>query len=198
MKKILMVAVMAIVALTANAQSNTMRDEGTITIQPKIGIGFGVLSGSWESTNRDAKTRVGFLVGAEGEYYVNDWLGVAAGINYAQQGWKWKVKSTGNKYTDKLDYLNIPITANFYVLPGFALKAGAQFGFLLNAKDDGDDVKDKCKKFNFAIPVGLSYEYENVVLDARYNISVTKVNKDGSDKMRSDLIQITVGYKFEL
>ena len=192
-----MVAVMAIVALTANAQSNTMRDPGAITIQPKGGMGFGMLSGTYDSTGKDRKTRVGVVFGVEGEYYVNDWFGVALGMNYAQQGWKWKY-SNGNKTTAKADYFNVPITANFYVLPGLALKTGAQFGFLMNAKDDGVDMKSQCKKFNFSIPVGLSYEYMNVVLDARYNISTTKINKDGSDKWRSDLIQITVGYKFEL
>ena len=192
-----MVAVMAIVALTANAQSNTMRDPGAITIQPKVGMGFGMLSGTYDSTGKDRKTRVGVVFGVEGEYYVNDWFGVALGMNYAQQGWKWKY-SNGNKTTAKADYFNVPITANFYVLPGLALKTGAQFGFLMNAKDDGVDMKSQCKKFNFSIPVGLSYEYMNVVLDARYNISTTKINKDGSAKWRSDLIQITVGYKFEL
>ncbi len=44
----------------------------------------------------------------------------------------------------------------------------------------------------------------NFVLDLRYNISLTKSNKDNlkfhdsDDKMRSDLVQITLGYKFAL
>lgn len=196
MKKFIMIAVMAIVAMTANAQSNTLREDGAITIQPKVGLGIGILSGTYDSTNRDRKARVGFVAGVEGEYYVNDWFGVAAGINYAQQGWKWKYNN-GDKTTAKADYLNIPITADFYVMPGLALKTGVQFGFLLSAKDNGVDVKSQCEKLNFSIPVGISYEYMNFVLDARYNVSATKINKEG-DKMRSDLIQITLGYKFEL
>ncbi|MBQ1650456.1 MAG: hypothetical protein II055_04905, partial [Prevotella sp.] len=86
-------------------------------------------------------------------------------------------------------------------LPGFALKTGVQFGFPASAKINDADYKDQAKKFNFSIPVGLSYEYKNVVLDLRYNISVTKANKDDfgySEKMRSDLLQITLGYKFDL
>ena len=71
----------------------------------------------------------------------------------------------------------------------------------MNAKNDDEDVKDICKKLNISIPVGISYEISDFVLDIRYNVSVTKVNKIAGvndDKQRSDLVQFTVGYKFEL
>ena len=197
MKKIMMTLVMAVAAIAASAQNNTLREPGTISIQPKAGIGIGYLSGKWTGS-ADRKAKVGFVAGVEGEYYVNNWLGVAAGVNFAQQGWK--IEGAQDSWKTKLNYLNIPIVADFYVLPGLALKTGMQFGFLASAKQDDNDWKDECKKFNFSIPVGLSYEYKNVVLDLRYNISVTKVNKDSDDdnKWRSDLLQITLGYKFDL
>ena len=193
-----MIAVMAVACLTASAQ-NTLRDNGSFTLQPKVGIGFGMIEGSWTTApNVDNKTRTGFLAGVEGEYYANEWLGIAAGLTYAQQGWKFE--GGGNTVTTKLDYLNVPITANFYVAQGLALKTGLQMGFLMNAKDESVDIKDACEKFNLAIPIGLSYEYQNIVLDARYNLAVTKVNKNSNDdnKWRSSLIQITLGYKFQL
>ena len=201
MKKIMMTLVMAVAAIAASAQNNTLREPGTISIQPKVGIGIGYLSGDWTGSV-DRKAKVGFVGGVEGEYYVNNWLGVAAGVNFAQQGWKTTKPSRTGDYDlkTKLNYLNIPVTADFYVLPGFALKTGVQFGFLASAKTNDTDIKDDMKKFNFSIPVGLSYEYKNVVLDLRYNISVTKVNKESDDdnKYRSDLLQITLGYKFDL
>ena len=80
--------------------------------------------------------RAGFIAGVEGEYYINDWFSAAAGVSYAQQGWK------GDNVTVKLDYLNIPLTANFYVAPGLALKTGAQLGFPMSAKNNDTDVKD--------------------------------------------------------
>ena len=204
-KVLLMLAAIFFCGMTANAQ-NTLREAGTFTLQPKVGIDFGFLSGSWTTRgNVDRKTRVGVIAGVEGEYYVNDWLGIAAGLNYAQQGWKWDYRNAilggeDKKVTKKLDYLNIPITADFYVAKGFALKAGIQFGFLVNAKSGDTDIKSDCEKLNFSFPIGLSYEYKNFVLDARYNVSATKVNKnsDSDNKWRSDLIQLTLGYKFEL
>ena len=49
-----------------------------------------------------------------------------------------------------------------------------------------------------SIPVGLSYEYANVVLDARYNWGVTKVADLGDNSPKNSVFQITLGYKFDL
>ena len=60
---------------------------------------------------------------------------------------------------------------------------------------------DFCQKFDFSVPVGLSYEISDAVIDARYNIGVTKVNKDDihgfcfKDPRRNSLIMLTIGYK---
>ena len=198
MKKMMMMAVLAIVAMTANAQ-NTLRENGTFTLQPKVGLGIGFLSGDWSSASGvDRKSRFGVLAGVEGEYYVNDWFSAALGVNYAQQGWKFK--GGGISETTKLDYLNIPIVGNFYITEGLALKTGVQLGCLLSAKEESTSVKDYYEKMNISIPIGISGEYKNFVLDVRYNISLTKINKNSNseNKYRSDLFQITLGYKFEL
>ena len=198
MKKMMMMAVLAIVAMTASAQ-NTLRENGTFTLQPKVGLGIGYLSGDWTSASGvDRKSRYGLVAGVEGEYYVNEWFSAALGVNYAQQGWKFD--GSGVNVTTKLDYLNIPITGNFYVTEGLALKTGVQFGCLLSAKKENTDVKDDFESLNVSIPIGISYEISNIVLDFRYNLSLTKANKNSTsdNKWRSDLIQITLGYKFEL
>ena len=195
MKKLMMIAVMAIFAMTASAQ-NTNREVGAFTLQPKVGLTIGSFSGEYITVGGkvDTKKRVGFTAGLEGEIYATNWLGIALGLNYAQQGWKFgDVKC-------KYDYLNVPLVADFYVARGLALKTGVQLGFLMNAKWDDLNVKDDCNKTNFSIPIGISYEFSNVVLDLRYNVALSKVNKNATDnyKYRSDLVQFTIGYKFEL
>lgn len=193
MKKLMMMAVLAVAALTANAQ-NTLHEIGEITIQPKVGLAIGTLSGDYTYVNENAKLRFGLSVGVEAEYHVNTWLGLSAGANYDQQGWKL------DKVTTKLDYLNIPVLANFYVTQGLALKVGVQPGILLNARQGNIEVKSDFESFNFSFPIGISYEYQNFVLDARTNWSVTRVNKHytNDNKWRSDLVTFTIGYKFSL
>jgi len=72
------------------------------------------------------------------------------------------------------------------------------------------ELDDYMKTFDFAIPVGLSYEYQNFVFDARYNFGVTKVFDNaksdwlglgvnmGDAKVHNSVFQFTIGYKFAL
>lgn len=60
-------------------------------------------------------------------------------------------------------------------------------------------ITDVCKSVDFGIPLGLSYEYKNVVLDARYFFGLTKIDKtDNPDSARNQYLSITLGYKFNL
>ena len=199
MKKLMMIAVMAVCCLTANAQK-ARHGAGSFTIQPMIGLSVGTLRGEEEVNGMSIKydkkeARVGLAIGAEAEYYTStDWLSISAGAMYMQQGWEIK---NGNTY--KVDFINIPILANFYVAKGFALKVGLQPGFLVTAKAGGNDFKDDCNTFNFAIPLGLSYEFANgITLDLRGAASLTKLNKNSGIKWYNDGGMLTVGYKFEL
>lgn len=54
------------------------------------------------------------------------------------------------------------------------------------------------KKVDVAIPLGLSYEYMNVILDARYNVSLTKASKGDWDNCKNKALTFTVGYRFTL
>ena len=61
------------------------------------------------------------------------------------------------------------------------------------------DMSDVCNSVDFVIPVGLSYEYKNIVLDARYYFGLTKIDKtDEPDTVRNQYASITLGYKFNL
>jgi len=197
MKKIMMIAVMAVCCLTANAQK-MRHSAGDITIQPMIGFSVGTFRGEYtSSTETGNEARVGLSIGAEAEYYTSvDWLSISAALKYEQLGWKWKKNSD----PVKLDYINIPIMANFYVAKGFALKAGLQAGFVVN--DNAKDfMADGCKTFNFSMPIGLSYEFNNgITLDLRGGYSFTRVDKfDTNDfKYYCDGGSLTIGYKFEL
>jgi opacity protein-like surface antigen len=198
MKKIFMMAVMAVACLTASAQ-NARHAAGSYTIQPMIGIAAGTLSGTYSDLQFSSKDpRAGLVIGAEAEYYTKtDWLSVSAGLLYTQQGWESKVN--GKTFTQKLDYINIPILANFYVAKGFALKIGLQPGFLINAKYEGTDNKSDCESFNLSMPIGLSYEFANgITLDLRGVPALTAVNKNSNSdyKLRSDCSTLTIGYKF--
>jgi len=219
MKKLFLVAAMTVAALSVGAQSKVK--PGTWSIQPKAGVTITSVTGLDEldgfmkdiAVKSESQVNVGATIGAEAEYQINDRFSVAAGVGYIMQGKQWDdYKVPGVEIKDlKMDlgYINVPIVANYYIFKGLAVKAGVQFAFMTNAKmkateiegkvetKESLDIKDNCKTFDFSIPVGVSYEFDNhIVIDARYNIGVTKV-LDGATNHNSVLLA-TVGYKFRL
>ena len=199
MKKIMMIAAMMVATLSANAQNEV----GQVTLQPKVGMNIANLTGSGN------KAKVGLVAGVEAEYGVAENFGITAGVLYSMEGSK-SEKYNGKSVKFNTDYINVPIMAQYYVIPGLAVKAGAQFGFNVRKKFSYDgnsidaneffndlDLDTKVQTFNFSIPVGVSYEYQSFVLDARYNIGMTKTLKN-VDKNKTSLFSITLGYKFAL
>lgn len=72
-------------------------------------------------------------------------------------------------------------------------------GHTLNNYEASGDASKAYKKFDIGFPVSLSYEYENVVLDAHYVIGLKHVMDDmPSNDQRNKVFQFTVGYKFNL
>ena len=199
MKKILVVAALMLSSVSTFAQHAV----GSFNLQPKVGVSIANLT-EFKGTD----PRVGVVAGVEGEYQASDIISVSAGVLYSMQGSKYEYK-LGNlnyKKTNKLDYINVPIMANVYVTKGLAVKLGVQPGFRVSGSENsnltvsaasiGSTHYVKAKSVDFSIPVGLSYEYNNFQLDARYNWGLIKAFENG--KAKNSVFQITLGYKFDL
>lgn len=201
MKKTILLSTMVLASTAAFAQ----REVGKFTAHPKMGINLANLIDPDGTDN----IRMGLVIGGELEYQVAKIFSVSLGALYSQQG----AKTTADIDTDygiwsgdvtlRLDYINIPVLANVYLAKGFAIKAGIQPCFKINSavkvKVDGTSITTSVsgvKRVDFAIPVGLSYEYGNLVLDTRYNMGITKIVD--TDKLYNIVVQMTMGYKFDL
>ena len=171
MKKFFVIAAMMVAAVSANAQF----EPGTFSIQPKLGGVGSMLSNmsdyEFSGIKADKTANGGGIIGAEAEYQLMNMLSLAAGVNYSMQGTAWEdISFLGVDYKDRkieLGYITVPIVANIYLFRGFAVKTGAQFGFLTNASykltkktgsttvETDEDMKDQFEKFDFSIPVGV-------------------------------------------
>ncbi|HZW76960.1 MAG TPA: porin family protein [Flavobacteriaceae bacterium] len=117
----------------------------------------------------------------------------------------------------KLNYINIPIMAKYYVAEGFSLVAGPQLGFLMSAKADADvsvkgniggmtieesssetvDIKDQFSGFDLSFGVGAAYRLDmGVFFGARYNLGLTNISKENDESSKNGVIQVSVGYSF--
>lgn len=200
MKKLLLTAAVMMCSLTGFAQLK----EGSFSIQPKAGINLSNL------TNKDnSKPKVGLTAGAEVEYQMTQQLSLSAGAMYSMQGAKSKtvIQDIEVKNTMEFDYINVPILANYYVIEGLAVKLGVQPAFNIVAKRkrtyEGEkesknlsDLGVDVKKFEFSIPIGLSYELNDFVVNVRYNLGLTEVATEVDS--RNSVFQVTFGYKIDL
>ena len=124
MKKLMMIAAMMLMSVGAFAQ-----EAGEMYIKPMVGATFTTI------TNSDhAKFKFGLVGGAEFGYQISDPFAITAGALYSMQGAKADDVDGTKDYTNTITYINIPILANYYIFPGFAIKAGLQPGFLVSAK----------------------------------------------------------------
>ena len=210
MKKLFFAAAVLMCSLTAFAQTK----EGSFNILPKAGINISNLS------NKDnAKVKLGFTAGAEAEYQLTKQLSLSAGALFSMQGAKSttvfrevdnttkEIREVDIKNTMEFDYINVPILANYYIIEGLAVKLGIQPGFNIVAKRKRTDGVDKVsenlknlgvdvRKVDFSIPIGISYELNDFVVDARFNLGLTEVADLVKSKNR--VFQITFGYQIDL
>lgn len=207
MKKLFTMVVLMTISLTALAQ----HEEGDITIQPKVGM---TISNITDGDN----WKINLTYGVEFERFFTDQFSASLGVMFTNQGCKYKVYTDYGdigveSYPIKLDiyYGTLPIMANYYVLPGLALKAGIQPAFRVKARVEQDGTKidldraidamydgndNKLRTFDLSIPVGFSYEFKGITFDARYNIGVTKLISDTDEGIYHKVFIMTLGYKF--
>lgn len=202
MKRTLFAMLLGMAApLAALAQS---QETGRWSVTPRVGINSSTMSGQDVYVDFNGlvkpKRKIGFVAGAEVEYRYMKPLSTAVGVWYSREGFRY-TEIDGDAHTN-LDFLNFSAVENFYIADGLAIKVGLQLGYLLNVKSvvDGhsEDIGNSFKKLNVSIPIGLSYEYRNVVLDARYNIGLTNLCDVEllDEKWRANSLWLTAGYRF--
>ena len=63
--------------------------------------------------------------------------------------------------------------------------------------EDGETgIKSQMKDLDVCVPVGVSYEWRNIVVDARYHFGLTRIAKDQAVHRR--YLLLTLGYRFGL
>lgn len=167
-------------------------------------------------------SRFGFTGGVELGYQLSDKWALAGEVMYSMQGAKYDdvdfaTYARVRNAEVKMQSINIPITAKYYVYRGLAVRAGIQSSFITSKMDcdlhwGGRDLNMKDEKiqymssFELAVPVGVSYEFGNVVVDARYTFGVTNLYKDEIKSNEGGLVKptshtsvltLTAGYKFD-
>lgn len=226
MKKI----TLTLLGLVAFSTSALAQQE--VKFGPKAGVNFATVNGK---DTDEAKMMIGFHVGAFAEIKFNDKFAVQPEVLFSAQGAK--VKESGTEVVmgvpvnyeaegkTKLNYINIPIMAKYYITDNFAVEAGPYVGFLMTAETEyeatmsaagisqteksTEDIKDFSNSIDFGVGVGASFNLDSgFFIGARYNLGLTKVGKEYNETVngieisaeaadvKNGVIQVGVGYKF--
>jgi len=209
MKKVLLIAAVAVFGLS-NAQETS------------FGLKAGANLANIVGDDADGDMRFSFHIGGVAEIPLAQDFFFGPEILYSSQGTKSTDEETFAGVTIKeeivlkLDYIQIPLMAKYYVADNFSLELGPQIGFLLSAKADFDytatgqgvdeseseseDIKEFISGFDYGLNIGLGYKLENgLFFQGRYNIGLANINDfEGSDdfKNQNSVIQFSVGFMF--
>ena len=227
MKRIITLAFLSAISLASFAQSKagtwSVIPHVGVSIASLTHQSGGIEVGDNQSQEVKPQARPGFTGGVDVMYQASDNIGLSIGLSYVQAGCKYKdVDDNGviwHDHYDRMDYISVPLVGHSYIAPGLSINVGVAPSFLIYGKyhagmqtydldTDGhrtnvkeaeidQDIKKGLRNFTLSIPVGISYEYENVVLDARYNVGVLNAYKYGLTA-RNKVFEVSVGYKFDL
>ncbi len=117
--------------------------------------------------------------------------------------------SQGSKNAYRLDYIQIPLMAGYYITEGLTIEAGPQMGFLTSSEVEvlvrggGNDLKDYLSKFEYGVNFGLGVKLGNgFFFQGRYNLGLANIFNDLEIGFNDDfketnrVIQFSLGYMF--
>ena len=157
MKKIVLVVAIAVFGFTT---SNAQSDKGDFTLAPQIGVNLATYYAG--SSNVTFNNRNSFAGGLVGEYYFSNRWSLRSGLLYDPMGVK-----DGFDNVDKLNYLTIPLNANWHFGSNrnWYLNFGLGVAFLLSAEADLSDgttvdLKDSVPGTDFGLMLGIGYKFD--------------------------------------
>lgn len=189
MKRLLLVAVFSSIAVFSYSQAR-------LELGIKGGLNFSnINTDEGDGFNVDSKT--GYHAGIYGLIKIAN-IGIQPEILYSRKGATIKDFTSGfsEEYDQDLMYLDIPVMFKFYLPLGLNLQAGPQFGMLLSAESDGDDVKDSYKNSDISAALGAGWDAPfGLRLTARYIIGLNDIDDSGLDQdQKNRMFQISLGY----
>lgn len=196
-KSILFIAAMVLTTTFAAAQES-------VYFGIKGGLNFSTFSGDgFSDFEEDSKARTAYHLGLLAEVPVSNRFSIQPEVLYSAQGYDITEIEDSEDIEFQLDYVTVPVLAKFYVVNGFSLEAGPQFGFLVkNEIDSGggsitlDD--DNYNNFDLSLGLGASLKLNKFFIYGRYNAGMTDIYETNGVEIdaKNSVIQAGVGILF--
>ena len=170
--------------------------------------GLNVSNVSTIDNEDSASSKIGFNVGAYGEYYFSERWSLRANLNYDQKGWSdgFFTDDTQSITTDyALNYLTVPVLANWHFAKkrNWYLNGGLYAGFLLNAKitETDFDVSDAISSTDFGVALGIGVKIpvgdHKIFIEYGAQSGFTDIFEQNSgEAIRNGRSSLNVGFTF--
>ncbi|EDP97070.1 porin family protein [Kordia algicida OT-1] len=171
-------------------QAGNAQDVAKKTANIGIKGGYNLAAVSFDG---DAETgdRSGFHLGFYGESFLNENIALQIEVLYSQQGYE--IEANGGTFTQKLDYINLPLMLKGYLGDNFFLEVGPQVGVAISHKEEFDsnfNLFDTTQEFepnsfDYGVNFGAGFKTNSgISLSARYHLGLGDIYDDGSPKNR--------------
>jgi hypothetical protein len=147
------------------------------------------------SDGADFDSKSGLHIGGLAHIHISEHFAVQPELVFSCQGGE----RPNNKL--KLNYINIPVMAQYMIGDGFRLQTGPQFGFLVSAEQKiGNievDIDDTFNSFDLSWAFGASYIFSSGIgIDARYNLGLNNISDDSDFEAKNRVFQVGLFYQF--
>lgn len=192
MKRIFLIVIALMAFGVTNAQKTRFGIKGGLNITTLTG-------------DIDANSLVGFQIGGFAEINVIERLAIQPELLFSTQGADLQYIGGSRNPDLKLNYINIPVLAKFYITKKFTVEGGPQLGFLVSAKFDSNDVKDSYRSVDTGFNFGAGYNFtDNLSAGIRYTVGISNVEKSTNDSVedyldysvRNNVFALSLAYKF--
>lgn len=158
------------------------------------GVGLGVKAGvnfaNQSITDISTDSKTGFLAGGYLVINFSETFGLQPEVLFSSVG------SELPDGTSDFSYLTVPVLLRWKPMEFLSFEAGPQFGFLLNAEHDGDDIADDIKNSDFGLAVGGTVHLPlGFNASLRYVWGFTNVSDLGNDtEIKNSMVQLAAGW----
>ncbi|MDA0177258.1 MULTISPECIES: porin family protein [Mesoflavibacter] len=197
MKNLLLtIALVFGVIFTSNAQDTDTKSKSTAGIKG----GYNLAAVSYDGEGETGQ-RSGFHVGVFGESYLSNVVALQLELLYSQQGYQ--LENNNSTFTQKLNYINMPLVLKIYPVSNFYLEAGPQLGFAISHKETYDsnfNLFDTEQEFDpnnidYGANFGAGIKTDSgVSLGVRYHLGLGDIYDDGEPKNRVWQFSVAFGF----
>lgn len=163
-----------------------------------IKFGYNLAAVSFDGDSETGQ-RHAFHLGFYGESFLSDGLTLQMEVLYSQQGYE--IKDNGGKFTQKLDYINLPLSLKLYPIQNVFLEVGPQAGFAISHKEEFDsnfglfDTSQEFDPHNFDWGFNFGGGFKSntgVSISLRYHLGLGEIYDEGSPQNR--VWQFSLGF----